>query len=159
MRPNKPDFRCVFTAVKWVRLIFLRDFCSKSYMSYSMLISDSLCSLTEYVYVTLHGNKVVRGLGMVIREPLYCGVYFQKSVHSGEQVWGIGQLCGMSQLPVMTIRTWHSTDCGEMVTVSGSSWSHQAIPRLTRMHSAMRSGSALELGYCWRANSNTVLPQ
>lgn len=116
MRPNKPDFRYVFTAVKWVRLIFLRDFCSKSYMSYSLLISDSLCSLTVYVYVTLHGNKVVRGLGMVIREPLYCGVYFQKSVQSREQVWGIGQLCGRSQLPVMTIRTWHSTDCGEMVT-------------------------------------------
>lgn len=54
-------------------------------MSYSMLISDSLCALTVYVYVTLHGNKVVRGLGMVIQEPLYCGVYFQKSVHSREQ--------------------------------------------------------------------------
>lgn len=48
-------------------------------MSYSMLISDSLCSLTVYVYVTLHGNKVVRGLGMVIWEPLYCGVYFHKA--------------------------------------------------------------------------------
>lgn len=48
-------------------------------MSYSMLISDSLCSLTVYVYVTLHGNKVLRWLGMVIWEPLYCGVYFHKA--------------------------------------------------------------------------------
>lgn len=48
-------------------------------MSYSMLISDSLCSLTVYVSVTFHGNKVVRGLGMVIRESLYCGVYFHKA--------------------------------------------------------------------------------
>lgn len=37
-------------------------------------------------------------------------------------------LCGMNQLLVMTMRTWHSIDCGEMVTVSDSSWGHQLVP-------------------------------
>lgn len=34
----------------------------------------------------------------------------------------------MNELLVMTMRTWHSIDCGEMVTVSDSSWGHQLVP-------------------------------